>query len=57
MRAQHHYWAAKELCPYNWRRLWESLRVGAGGSGVNSLASRNSWGFLRLRRHAAVAPT
>ena len=22
MRAQHRYWAATEVCPYNWRRLW-----------------------------------
>ena len=51
MRAQHHYWAAVELCPYNWRRLWEGLRVGAGGGEVNPLASRDSRGFLHLWRH------
>ena len=57
MRAQHHYWAAKELCPYNWCRLWESLRAGAGGGGINSLASTNFCGLLRLRRRMVVAPT
>ena len=27
MRAQHHYWAAKESCPYNWHRLWEACAL------------------------------
>ena len=57
MRAQHHYWAAVESCPYNWRRLWESLRADAGGGEVSSLASRNFWDLLRLRLHIVVAPT
>ena len=35
----------------------ESMRVGAGGGGVNSLASKGSRSFLRLRRYAAVVPT
>ena len=35
----------------------KGMRVGAGGGGVNSLASRGSRSFLRLRRHAVVAPT
>ena len=34
-----------------------SMRVGAGGGGVNSLVSKDSRSFLRLRRHAAVVPT
>ena len=57
MRAQQHHWAATESCPYNWRRLWEGMRVGAGGGGVNSLVSKDSRSFLRLRRHAVVVPT
>ena len=48
---------SEESCPHNWRRLWGSLRVGAGGGGVNSLASKGSRRFLRLRRHAVVVPT
>ena len=35
----------------------ESLRVGAGGGGVNSLASKGSRRFPRLRQHAVVVPT
>ena len=27
-------------CPYNWRRLWEGLRVGSGGGGVKPLSSK-----------------
>ena len=27
MRAQKHQWAAKESCPYNWRRLWEACAL------------------------------
>ena len=35
----------------------ENLHVGTGGGEVNSLASRDSRGFLCLWRHAAVVPT
>ena len=35
----------------------KGLHVGTGGGEVNSLASRDPRGFLRLWRHATVVPT
>ena len=57
IRAQRHPWVVKNRVLTIGSRLWEGLRVGTGGGGVNSLASRGSRGFLHLRRPAAVAPT
>ena len=57
MRAQGHSRAVKNRVLTIGAVCGKGLRVGAGGGGVNSLASRGSRSFLPLRRHAAVAPT
>ena len=57
MRAQRYPWAVKNRVPTIGAVCGKGLRVGAGGGGVNSLASRGSRSFLPLRRHAVVALT
>ena len=57
MRALHPYWASKELCPYNWRRLWEACALAQVAVESTHVPSRNFWDLLRLRRHIVVAPT
>ena len=44
-------------CPYNWRRLWEGLRVGTGGGRVKPLSNKGLRKFLHFQQHAVVVPT
>ena len=57
IRAQRHPRVVKNRVPTIGAVCGKGLHVGAGGGGVNSLASRGSRGFLHLRRPAVAAPT
>ena len=56
IRAQRYPWVVKNRVLTIGAVCGNGLRVGAGGGGVNSLASRGSRDFLHLQRHAVVAP-
>ena len=56
-RAQRHPWVVKNRVHTIGAVCGEGLHIGTGGGEVNSLTSRDSRGFLRLWRHAAVVPT
>ena len=56
-RARSHLWVVKNRVLTIGAVCGKGLHVGTGGGEVNSLASRDSRGFLRLWRHVTVVPT